>query len=118
MADMMNQGAMNKGGANAIKNNMSIFNPTDIAAMSQGELGQGLQNAARQGKELTIADGLNMLGLRPEDPLQKLIDFGMKNIQNANPVDKFKNIAKETGGGQPPTGQPPTGGGMQDLMQG
>ena len=114
MADMMNKG----GGADAIKNNMSIFNPADMAAMSQGELGQGLANAARQGKDLTIADGLAMMGLKPEDPLQKLIDFGVKNRQNANPMTKFKNIANETGG-QPPAGQEqPTqgGGGINDLM--
>ena len=118
MGDMMNKGT--PGGASAIKDNMSIFNPADMAAMSQGDLGQGLQNAARQGKELTIADGLKMLGLTPEDPLQKLIDYGVKNRQNANPVDKFKNIANQTGNEPPPDngGQtsPPEQPGMQGLM--
>ena len=115
MSDMMKP-PMGKGGS-PIKNNLSMFNPADMAAMAQGDMGQALVGAAKSGKELTIEDGLNMMGLKSTDPLQKLIDFGGKQMQNANPMTKMKNIAAESGGGKTaPNGPPQEGNEFDQLM--
>jgi hypothetical protein len=75
--------------SDAINRNMSIFNPADNAAMKQ----MGAGNI--QGK--TVADVLATFGISPDDPAEKLVQFGKQQMQNANPLNKMKNIARDTG---------------------
>ena len=95
----------------AISRNMSIFNPADNAAMKQ----MGAGNI--QGK--TVADVLATFGVSPDDPAEKLMQFGKQQMQNANPLNKFKNIAGESGNTPAMPEQPPQDGlgEFEGLMQ-
>lgn len=84
-------GGMPSGG---MKSKMSLFNPTDIAA--KGAMGDINPN-------MTVADFLQKnFGVRPEDPLQKLMEATKSQMQN-------RTMAGKLGAQQPPGGTPPQG---------
>jgi hypothetical protein len=97
--------------SDVINRNMSIFNPADNAAMKQ----MGAGNI--QGK--TVADVLATFGISPDDPAEKLVQFGKQQMQNANPLNKMKNIARDAGNTPQAPEQPPEDdlGAFEGLMR-
>jgi hypothetical protein len=102
-------------GNNPVKDNMSIMNPVDQAYMKQsGEFNS----------EMTVRDMLAKFGIDVDGPAQQLVDFGMKQVENADPVRKMQNIAGQGGqGGQMPPApeqsapqMPPGQGGLDSLL--
>jgi len=81
-----------------MEQNKSIFNPADMAAMKQS--GQFSQN-------MTVRQAMEKLGIDVDGPVAQLTEFAKKQVENANPLNKMKNIAQ--GGGAPPPGGPPPG---------
>lgn len=71
-----------------MKQNRSMFNPTDMAAMKQGGEFSG---------NMTVRDVMAKLGIDVDGPATQLIEFGKKQTQNANPLSKMKNIASGAG---------------------
>jgi hypothetical protein len=85
-----------------MKKNMSIFNPTDMAAMATpGHPGQV------DPTKTTVREFFEGFGVDVDGPVMQLIDFTNKQVDNANPVKKMQNIA---GTGTPPSSGPPTAG--------
>jgi hypothetical protein len=80
--------------ADPLAGSMSMLNPTDLTMMSQ---------EGKFSEDMTIADVLAQVGLKPEDPAQKLFEFGKNQVKNANPMQKAKNMANQ--GSMPPQGQ-------------
>jgi hypothetical protein len=78
-----------------IRANASIFNPADMAMMKQyGDFN----------KKMTVRQALEKLGIDVDGPVEQLMQFARKNVENANPLNKMRNIAQ---GGAPtpaPTG--------------
>jgi hypothetical protein len=104
MSDQMNAPT---GGGNAIKDNMSIFNPADMAAQAKETAGAK-----------TVADVLAVFGISPEDPAEKLMQFGKNQVDNANPMTKMDNIRNQAGSSSaPPTTPAPAGTGKNPLDQ-
>jgi len=83
-----------------IKNNLSIFNPTDMAAMKQEGGFTG---------NMTLRQGLEKLGFNLEGPISQLQEFAKKQMGNANPLTKMQNMSQPPGQGGPPPGMPPGG---------
>lgn len=110
MAGMMP--GMNKPpmGADPLAEQQSMLNPTDLTMMAQ---------EGNFSKEMTIGDFLGKLGMSPDDPVQKLFEFGKKQVQNASPMNKAKNMARNMGNQptQPPAGQGEEMG-LDSLLQG
>jgi hypothetical protein len=77
----------------AMKQNMSIFNPTDATIMR--ESGQFNPN-------MTVRDFFAQNGVDVDGPVIQLLKFVKDQAQKANPLNKMKAMA---GGG--PQGQPP-----------
>jgi hypothetical protein len=114
------QGMPPGGGSSPVMKNMSALNPTDAAMM--GSSGQFTP-------DMTVADYFQKLGIDVNGPVTQLVDFAKKQQENANPINKMRNIAADTAlqkGGQPPTmpgvkpmvappGQPSPSG-LQGLM--
>jgi hypothetical protein len=79
----------------------SNFNPTD-AAMGSVEGGPG---------NMTVIELLQKSGIDPQGPATQLRDFFMKQMKNADPLNKMRGLAPPTGGMPPaggmPQGQPP-----------
>lgn len=103
-------------GTDSIEQNMSMLNPTDLTMMAQEKKFTG---------GMTIGDFLGKLGMSPEDPVEKLFDFGKKQVQNANPLNKAKNIASRMDNGMkngqmntPEMPQQGQGQGLDTLLQG
>ena len=102
------------GGGGAIKDNLSVFNPADLAmTKAQGNIDPNMK----------VSDYLRQVGIDPEGPLTQLAEFGKKQMQNGDILGKMNNIAGGPGGA--PGGAPPpmpgggaTGGtpGMEDLL--
>jgi hypothetical protein len=79
-----------------LKDNMSIFNPADAAAMKQsGEI-----NA-----QTTIRDFFASKGVDVDGPITQLIQFAGDQAQKANPMNKMKAMAGQSA----PPGMPPGG---------
>jgi hypothetical protein len=102
-------------GNNPVKDNMSIMNPVDQAYMKQsGEFSP----------EMTVRDVLGKFGIDVDGPAQQLVDFGIKQVENADSVRKMQNIAGQGGqGGQMPPApeqgmpqMPPEQGGLEGLL--
>lgn len=99
MADMM-QGGMPKGmppGKSPVNDNLSNLNPNDAS----------LQFASGQIRpDMTIRQYFATKGIDVDGPVSQLTDFMAKQQQNANPMNKMRNIAADTAlqkGGQPQT---------------
>jgi hypothetical protein len=126
MGDMMARGMAQGAGAppmgpqSPVDKNLSALNPNDAALMAaKSPINPGM----------TVADYLKQIGIDVNGPVQQLIDFAQKQQQNANPINKIRNIAADTAlqrGGQPPV-QPgvkpmvtppgqPSPSGMQGLL--
>lgn len=105
--------------ATAIRDNRSVFHPTDMAAMQQ--TGDVQAN-------MTIAQFFQKFGIDVNrDPVSKLAQFTQDQLSKANPVNKMGAIAGAPGGapgggapaGSPPGAPPPAGGGgLSSLMSG
>jgi hypothetical protein len=73
--------------------NLSAANPADIGAMAGGIR-----------PDMTVAEYLGKMGIDVNGPVTQLIQFAQKQVQNANPLTKMRNIAADTAlqpGGQP-----------------
>lgn len=101
--------------ADPITANRSILNPADMAQMKQsGEFNS----------DMTVRQVMERLGIDVDGSASQLIEFQKKQMENANPLNKMKNIA---GAGAPNTPPPnPMAGegantpprGLDDLMKG
>jgi len=83
-----------------VKQNMSMFNPVDMAAMKQ---------SGAFTPDMKVKDVLLKIGIDPEGPATQLVEFAKKQHQNADPLGKMKNIASTAPQGEPqgePQGQP------------
>jgi hypothetical protein len=80
-----------------IRQNMSGFNPVDLAAMKQ---------SGTFTPDMKVKDVLLKIGIDPEGPATQLVEFAKKQTQNADPLAKMKNIAATAPQGQA-QGQPP-----------
>jgi hypothetical protein len=100
-------------GKDPIKNNMSMLNSVDAAAM-KGPMQQNIDN-------MSLGQFIESLGMDLEGPATQLVEFGKKQAENGSMPGKMKNI----GGGVPGSGSPvpPTtppaqqGGTMADLIR-
>lgn len=116
MSDPMMQGP--PAGDNPIEKNRSLFNPTDLAAMSQN----GTLNP-----QMTVGDFIqDVLKVPLDAPLPQLMTALRKQSENASPMGKVQSMAGGEGPQGPPQGQPapapsqppPGGGGLDSLMTG
>jgi len=103
-----------------VMKNLSPMNPADLSLMAAS--GNFLPNT-------TIREAFSKVGIDVDGPLSQLTDYMQKMKQNANPIDKVRNIAADTAlqrGGQPqqmpgvkpmvtPPGQPAPAG-MEGLI--
>jgi hypothetical protein len=99
-------------GKDPIKNNMSMLNPVDAAAM-KGPIQQNLN-------DMSLGQFIESLGMDLEGPATQLVDFGKKQAENGSMAGKMENI----GGGVPGSGSPVPppvppvqGGTMEDLIR-
>jgi hypothetical protein len=107
-------------GASPVTKNLSFLNPKDSALMaSSGQINPNM----------SIRDFLAQQGVDVEGPVSQLVEMGKRQIANANPMTKARNIAADTAlqkGGQPspqpgvkpmvaPPGQPAPAG-MEGLI--
>jgi len=84
---------------NTLKQNRSIFNPTDMAMMKQeGEISANM----------TVREYFAKLGVDVEGPITQLVDLAKDQMQKGDPLNKMKAIAGSPAGG-PPMGGPPRG---------
>lgn len=111
---------MQRGMPGPVEKNLSGMTPSGAVLMGP-----------KGGPNTTVAQYLGQLGIDVNGPVQQLIDFAQKQQQNANPLQRVRNIAADAAlqrGGTPapgaspaapPTEQPsPSGspGGLQGLM--
>ena len=98
-----------------VKQNMSIFNPVDAAAMK--ESGQFSSN-------MSIRDFFAQQGVDVDGPVTQLLQFAKDQAKKASPLGKMQAIA---GQGAPPAGQqagqapsepPPELGGLLQKLRG
>jgi len=117
----MNSGAQ---GQDPIKSNMSMFNPTDLAAAKA---------SGEYNSQMTVRQVFEKLGVDVDGPATQLMELAKKQTQNANPLTKMRNIAASgqnsgpapapmpgAGGAPPPGTTPPPagGGGLGALLKG
>lgn len=99
MSNMKPQGPLAKGGfmgasSDPIRKNMSLFNPTDQAAMIQ---------SGTFTPDMPLGEMMTNLGFDLNAPgLPQLKAFADKQLQNGDMVGKMQNIAKDSQQGQPP----------------
>jgi hypothetical protein len=91
-----------------IKQNRSVLNPMDATMMAQ----EGAISP-----DMTIAQFLQQEGIDVNGPVSQLQQFAKKQVQNANPMTKARNIAQGAGG-QSQAPPPAGGGGLEDLIAG
>jgi hypothetical protein len=99
-------------GKDPLKNNMSMFNPVDAAAM-RGPMRQNLEN-------MSLGQFIESLGMDLEGPASQLVDFGKKQAENGSMAGKMKNIGggvPGSGSPVPPSPSPVQGGTMEDLIR-
>ena len=109
MSQGQGMGGMSGGDAmGTVKQNMSIFNPVDAAAMREsGEITP----------QTTIREFFAQKGVDVDGPVSQLVQFVQDQAKKAQPMGKMQAIA---GQGQPPQqqGPPPDLGGMIKQMRG
>lgn len=96
-------------GGDAMKENRSMFNPTDVASMKQDVAGMG-----GMGPDTTIRNYLGTMGIDVDGPVTQLTDFAKKQTDNADPLKKMQNMAGKPSMG--PAEPAPEGGGMDALL--
>lgn len=121
MSDMQMPGqpAPRKSTQQAVSENLSVLNPTDIAVMQQN----GMLDPNGSIREFFATKGVDVDG-----PMSQFVEFAKREMANGNPLNKMKKIAgtapqeapPQPGGGQAPP-PPPSGGGggsIEELMGG
>jgi hypothetical protein len=112
--------ASNAQAPSPVLKNLSMANPTDSILMKAS----GMVTP-----KTTVREFFEMQGVDVDGPVTQLTALAKKQFENANPINKMKNIAADTAlqkGGQPPTqpgvkpmvappGQPAPSG-MEGLM--
>jgi hypothetical protein len=78
----------------AIEQNRSVFNPTDVASLVQ---------SGQFTPQTTVTEFLGFFGIDPNGPVTQLIDFQKNQIDKADPLNKMKAIA---GAGKAPAPTP------------
>jgi len=84
-------------GPSPLEKNLSVFNPTDAALMGV---------SGKMSPNMTVRDFLAQQGIDVEGPVTQLVQLAQKHAENANPMNKMRNIAADASlkpGGQPPT---------------
>jgi hypothetical protein len=99
MSDLMAKPPMGGSpmGQSPVSKNMSMANPMDAAMM--GASGQVTP-------DMTIRDFFKQQGVDVDGPVTQLVEMAKKQMANANPMTKMRNIAADTAlqkGGQPST---------------
>ena len=117
MSDVMPpMGGEGKGALDNFKKNRSLVNPVDSTMMMQD---------GTISPDMTIAEFFqNTMGLDVNtNTVTDMVKATKKNVGNANPLEKMKNLAGGPGMGQPPAQAPPggmpqapQGGGLEDLI--
>ena len=89
-----------------VKGMRSIMNPADVSMMKQdGDIDPNM----------TVIEFLEQMGIDPQGPASQFKDFAMKQMENANPLNKMKGLA---GGGSPPGVPPGAPQGLPGGLQG
>lgn len=84
-------------GPSPVEKNLSVFNPTDAALM--GVSGKMTPN-------MSVRDFLAQQGIDVDGPVTQLVELAKRQMANADPLTKMRNIAADSSlkqGGQPPT---------------
>lgn len=82
----------------AINDNKSMFNPTDVAGMAtNGEITP----------DMTIRQFFESQGMDVDGPVTQLVEWQMSQMNKADPLNKMKAIAGQGGANTQPTGAPP-----------
>ncbi len=103
-----------------VTKNLSMFNGRDAGLM---------QSTGQLSPNMSVRQFLEAQGVDVEGPVTQLVDMAKKQVENANPMNKMRNIAADTAlqkGGQPnaqpgvkpmvaPPGQPSPAG-MEGLI--
>lgn len=110
MSDMpMNGKGYMSAATDPIRKNASIFNPMDLAMMKEEGAFTGMENmTARQAFEQFCSK----VGINPDGPVQQLVEFGRKQVENGDMLGKMQNISQE-GNEEEPLPTP----GLEDLMK-
>jgi len=88
------------GGGDPIKDNLSMFNPTDLAMMKQG---------GAVDENTSVREFLTTMGIDVEGPVTQLAELAQKQVKNKTAMGKFQSIASKGQGQAPPPGMPPQG---------
>lgn len=89
-----------------IRKNMSFANPMDLAMMKK-------EGAFTQG--MTVNEALQKLGIDPNGPVEQLVEFGKKQVENGDMVGKMQNIAADSQGAIPE--EPASTPGLEGLLR-
>ncbi|MFA5376774.1 MAG: hypothetical protein WC455_13580 [Dehalococcoidia bacterium] len=81
-----------------MKEKQSFLNPSDMGAMAA----DGAVTA-----DMSIRQFLESQGMDVEGPVTQLVEWQMKQMENADPLNKMKAIAGQGGANMQPSGQPP-----------
>ena len=92
-----------------IKDNMSMFNPTDLGAMKQ-ETDRNMGTFAGVNENTTVRDFFGKLGVDVDGPVTQLTELAGSQMKKGNPLGKMENMASPGGPGPRPT--PPGGPGQ------
>lgn len=111
----MNPGMAEQSTEQVMEEQRSVFNPTDVAAMTK----QGKLNP-----RMSVIDYLGQLGIDPNGPATQLVQFAKQQMQKRNPMNKMQALAGSSprpapGPQQAPPQAPPQGGGgggLSDLL--
>ena len=80
-----------------VKGMRSIMNPADVSMMKQdGDIDPNM----------TVIEFLKQMGIDPNGPASQFKDFAMKQMENANPLNKMKGLAGGPPGTSPGMGVP------------
>jgi hypothetical protein len=81
----------------AVEKNLSVFNPTDAALMG---------SSGKMSPNMTVRDFLAQQGVDVEGPVTQLVELAKRQVGNADPMTKMRNISADASlkpGGQPQT---------------
>jgi hypothetical protein len=96
----MGAGGPPPGGPSPVMKNMSALNPVDAATMA---------SSGNFTPDMTVRDYFQKMGIDVDGPVTQLVEFAKKQSQNANPMNKMRNIAADTALQKGGTPQPMTG---------